>query len=162
MLQNRRTQYVLVAIGAAVVGAVVGLVLAPVGSESPVGDRVVITNGAGVALPAELPLKADLAAAAGWTDLVRCFKGRGRYFEKLDAQGTPGPYLLMYDNDDELIGVHLVSRTEMPVPPWEHAEDGLLGVTNYEFVQWSLPVYFKRPVLACGPAGAGQSSVYDD
>ena len=155
MLQNRRNQYVLGAIGAAVVGAVIALVLAPGDSESSLGDRVVITTGAGAAVSEDLPLTAALATTAGWADLVRCFKGKGRYFEKPDAQGAAGPYLLMYNNDDELIGVYLTSRTEMPAPPWEYAENGLLGVANYEFEHWSLPVYLKDPVFACGPAVAG-------
>ena len=154
MLQDRRVQYALGAIAMAVVGAVIALMISPGESESTLGDRVVVTTGAGSAAAADLPLTALDAQAAGWTDLVRCFKGKGRYFEHMDAEGNPDPFVLAFNTEDELIGVYLTSRVEME-PPWEYMPDGLLGVPNYEFEHWSLPVYFKDSTLACGAAVAG-------
>ena len=139
----------------AVIGAIIGLIFSPGGSGDSLGDRVIITTGSGSIITEELPLTAAEATAAGWKSQVSCLKGKGRYFEKMDAQGQPGPYMLMYNTDNEMIGVYIISTVEMATPPWEHMTDGLIGVADYEFPHWSLPVYFKDPTLACGPAEVG-------
>ena len=157
LFAKRWFQLALGAVVMAVIGAVIGLIVSPGDSGTSLGDRVIITTGSGSIITEELPLTATEATSAGWTDLVRCYKGKGRYFEKTDAQGQPGTYMLMYNNDNELIGVYIVSTVEMVIPPWERMEEGLIGVTSYEFPHWSLPVYFKDPTLACGPAVAGGS-----
>ena len=154
MPENPRAQLVLGVIVTAAIGVIVALVIAPGGGSGGLGDRLVISTGSGAEFSEELPYHAIDATAAGWTDLVRCFKGRGRYFTRTTAQGQPLPYLLLYDVDDDLVGVYLVSTTEMP-DPWKHLEDGLIGVADYEFEHWSLPVYVQDPLLACGPAVAG-------
>jgi hypothetical protein len=154
MLQDRRVQYALGAIAMAVLGAVVALILSPGESESALGDRVVVTTGAGSTVSSDLPLTASDARTAGWRDLVTCYKGKGRYFEHTDAQGNPDPFVLMFNADNELIGVYLTSKVEMP-GPWEHVPTGLEGVASYQFEHWSLPVYFKDPTLACGETAAG-------
>lgn len=155
LLANRRFQLALGAAVMVVIGVIIGLIISPSGSGGSLGDRVIITTGSGSTITEELPLTTAEATATGWKDLMRCFNGRGRYFEKMDAQGQPGPNMLMYNSDDELIGVYIVSTVEMATPPWEHNENGLIGVNSYEFPHWSLPVYFTDPTLACGPDAAG-------
>ena len=155
LLANPRAQLALVGIVLIVVGIVIGVVISSSREVVALGDRVIISTGSGSKVAEGLPLTAAEATAAGWTDLVRCFRGRGRYFEKMDATGQPGPYLLIFNDENELIGVYLVSRIVMPVPPWEYLKDGLIGVKNYEFEHWSLPIYSKNPTLACGAAVAG-------
>ena len=154
-LANPRVQFALAGIVLIVVGIVIGVVISSSREAVALGDRIIISTGSGSEIIQELPLTAAEATAAGWTDLVRCFRGRGRYFEKMDATGQPGPYLLMFNDGDELVGFYLTSRIEMPTPPWEYLEDGLTGVQSYEFEHWGLPVYVKDPTLACGAAVAG-------
>ena len=155
LLANPRVQFALVAAVLIVVGIVIGAVISSSREVVALGDRIIVSTGSGSKVAEDLPLTAAEATAAGWRDLVRCFRGRGRYFEKMDATGQPGPYLLMFNDEDELVGVYLVSRIEMPVPPWEYLKEGLIGVMSYEFEHWGLPVYFKDPTLACGAAVAG-------
>ena len=154
-LANPRVQLALVGVVLIVVGIVIGAVISSSREAVTLGDRVIISTGSGSTVTADLPLTAAEATSAGWTDLIRCFRGRGRYFEKKDATGQPGPNMLMFNDENELIGVYLVSRIEMPVPPWEYMEDGLIGVMSYEFEHWGLPIYMKDPTLACGAAVAG-------
>ena len=149
LVYDRRFQLVAFAVAMAVIGAIIGLFVSSSGAESGLGDRVEVSTGAGAKINESLPLTATLAKTAGWKDLVECFNGKGRYFERTDGQGQPGAYLLAYNVDDELIGVHLVSRFAMTTPPWEYMPDGLIGVTSYEFEHWALPVFFKDPKLAC-------------
>ena len=153
MPENPRIQLALGAIAMAAIGVILALLISPGGTQG-LGDRLVISTGSGAEFSEELPMTATLATAAGWTDLVRCFMGRGRYFTRANAQGEPFPYMLLYNVDNALVGVYLVSSGEMP-EPWEHLEDGLIGVTGYEFEHWGLPVYVNDPILACGPAVAG-------
>ena len=141
MLQGQLTKYILGALFFLAVGAVIGTNMSPAEVESAYGDRIVVTTGAKGAA-ADLPITAAAAVEAGWKDLVRCFRGKGRYFEHIDAEGNLNPFVLAYNNEDELIGVYLTSKIEMPAP-WEYKPNGLLGVTNYEFEHWSLPVYLR-------------------
>jgi len=156
LLANRRIQLALGAAVMVLIGVIIGLIISPSGQGGSLGDRVIITTGSGSVITEELPLTVAEATAAGWKNVqVRCFTGMGRYFEKVDAQGQPGPHMLIYNNDNELIGTYIVSTVEMAAPPWEHMEEGLIGVSSYEFPHWSLPVFFKDPEFACGPANAG-------
>jgi hypothetical protein len=95
----------------------------------------------------DLPRTGAEAVAAGWKDPILCSSGRGKYFQKT---GDPDvPYVLMYDNEDELIGIYLLSDTEMP-SPWESAEQITSGgapIIDYE--HWGLFVYFGDPTRAC-------------
>jgi len=154
-LADPRVQFALAGIVLIVVGIVIGIVYSSSREVTALGDRIMISTGSASKVAEDLPLTAAEAKAAGWTDLVRCFRGRGKYFEKMDATGQPSPYLLIYNEADELIGFYLVSRIEMPAPPWEYLKDGLTGVRSYEFEHWGLPVYIKDPTLACGAAVAG-------
>ena len=146
MLQDQRVRLALGAIGMAVLGALIALVLAPE-QEEATGAQAVVRAGkaATVALPATV---AD-ALAANWNDLGPCNPGRGRYFDHLDEQGVPDPLVLAFNADDELAGVYVTSRTAMPVPPWEHMPSGLAGVPNYSFEHWSLPVYYSDTAVIC-------------
>ena len=155
MPENPRIQLALGTIVMAAIGVILALVISPGGTQG-LGDRLVISTGSGAEFSEELPMTSTLATAAGWTDLVRCFKGRGRYFTQANARGEPSPYMLLYNVDDALVGVYLVSSGEM-LEPWEHLEEGLIGVTGYEFEHWGLPVYVNDPVLACGPSVPGGS-----
>ena len=148
MLQNRVVRYVLGAAVMAALGAVIGLNLAPAEVKSSLGDRVVVTTGAGAAVSKELPLTASDAKLQGWTDQVSCFEGKGRYFLHTDSEGNLNPLVLVFNSEDRLLGTYLTSKVELP-DPWEHRPNGLQGVPSYGFEHWSLPIYFKDPTSAC-------------
>ena len=96
-----------------------------------------------------LPQTATEAIAAGWKDPVLCSVGRGRYFQK-GPEGEGDPYFLMFNHQDEFIGVYLYSDSEMPAP-WQRL-DQLLGGGGLPLIDhehWGLFVYLKGPLRAC-------------
>ena len=50
---------------------------------------------------------------AGWKDPFLCDVGRGRTFQKVGEQDVP--YFLLYNINDELQGIYLFSRSEIPI-----------------------------------------------
>ena len=104
----------------------------------------------------ELPLTAAEAVSAGWKDPLVCGVGRGRYFHR-EEEGAGDPFFLMYNADDELIGVYLYIKEEMP-PPWQHVE-GLVsgGLPVLDSEHWGMFVYFQEPTRACTKAAEGKS-----
>ena len=64
-----------------------------------------------------IPLTASEAVSQGWEDPIRCFKRKGRYFQKETVDG-PINYLLQYNEDDVLLAIYFYSLVEMPSPPW--------------------------------------------
>ena len=156
----------------AVVVAVIGTFAAPGGPEGPlVGPVTLVTGGSvdrigwdarqqavGQTTLVDLPLTAAEAVAAGWKDPVLCSVGRGRYFQKGPA-GEVEPYVLMYNSLNDLIGVYLLSETEMP-PPWQHQDllEGVGRVNVVDFAHWGLFVYFQDTVRACRTTEAGEGT----
>ena len=167
LVRNRWVQLASGYVVAAVLVAVI-VVMASVGDSSAtwVGDRVFLTSGGaiigGSTLPGytasrrsettvdvSLPLTAAEAVAAGWTDPILCSSGRGRYFQKGPA-GEGEPFFLMYNAEDQLIGMYLFSKSEMPIP-WKRLDElrGGGGLTLIDFEHWGLLVYNRDPTRAC-------------
>ena len=149
-----------------VVGVAVSLSISASGSPTPsVGDRVLLASGASIGdlgltpgahvvgaepqIVEDLPLTVAEAAAADWRDPALCSPGRGRYFYKDPAeQGVP--YFLMYDNEDQLIGIYLFTEAEIPLEPWKRMQDLLVGGRPIiDFEHWGMFVYFRDPARAC-------------
>ncbi len=181
LVQNRWVQlasgYALAAVLLAVI--VVLLASAEDSSATWVGDRVFLTSGgtitfgysisgryslarsaskeykdgrpkSQITVDMSLPLTAAEAVAAGWTDPIFCSSGRGRYFQKGPA-GEGEPFFLMYNGDDQLIGMYQFSKSEMPTP-WKRLDElrGGGGLTLLDFEHWGLIVFFQDPTRACG------------
>ena len=110
----------------------------------------------------DLPLTAAEAVADGWTDPIFCSVGRGRYFQKGPA-GEGEPFFLMYNGDDELIGMYLFTKFEAP-SPWHRWDDlrGGGGKVLIDFEHWGLIVFLQDATQACGSGlatqGGGMSS----
>ncbi len=180
LVQNRWVQLASGYVAAAVLLAIF-VVSASAGDSSAasVGDRVFLTSGGTVMLSGKfqgfryrsaraavpksqitvdmsLPLTAAEAVADGWTDPIFCSAGRGRYFQKGPA-GEGEPFFLMYNGDDELIGMYQFSKSEMPTP-WKRLDElrGGGGLTLIDFEHWGLLVYFQDPTRACGAGLAGR------
>lgn len=138
------------------------------GSPDPfTGDHVSLTSGGAlraqteepgaVSIPItitsdELPLTAAEAIAAGWMDPFLCDPGRGRFFRK-GPESDALPYFLMFNSDDQLIGVYLfvVSEREMP-PPWAMWDElKAAGIAIIDYEHWNLLVYFRDSTRACTP-----------
>ncbi len=132
-----------------------------------VGDRVFLTSGgtiqqsghmpgvlgklrSQITVDMDLPLTAAEAVAAGWTDPIFCSPGRGRYFHKGPA-GEGEPFFLMYNSADELIGMYLFTKSEMPIP-WKRLDElrGGGGITIVDFEHWGLIVFYQDSTRACG------------
>ncbi len=172
LLRNRWVQVASGYVVAAVLVAVIVVLAVLLGSAEEssaawAGDRVFLTSGGaiigGSTLPGytasrrseitvdvSLPLTAAEAVADGWTDPILCSSGRGRYFQK-GAAGEGEPFFLMYNADDQLIGMYLFSMSEMPTP-WKRLDElrGGGGLTLLDFEHWGLLEYFQDPSRACG------------
>ena len=173
LVQNRWVQLASGYVVAAVAIAVIVVLLASGGdpSATSVGDRVFLTSGGTIVTTGKfhgdpgggsgrlrsqltvdmsLPLTAAEAVADGWTDPIFCSSGRGRYFQKGPA-GEGEPFFLMYNGADELIGMYLFSKSEMPTP-WKRWDDlqGGGGITLIDFEHWSLVVFLQDATRACG------------
>ena len=98
----------------------------------------------------QLPLTADLAAAAGWSGSTLCALGKGRFYQKASTNG-PYPLMLMYGPEDDLVGIQIHSLTAQPAPLWEHWPEGVEAshVENMKFEHWRLGLYIVNPVLSC-------------
>ena len=128
-------------------GLVVGLL---VFADSPVlgqPDRVVLSNATGSGLES-IPLTATEAATAGWEDPKKCVVYKGRHFQK-ESGGKRLPYLLLYQENDELLGIYFFSETDMP-PPWKPMPEGKEMVSFMNFDHWGLSVYVRDSVAPCG------------
>ena len=183
LVQNKMVQAASGYVVAVVLIAVIGVLLVSEGGDSSgtsVGDRVFLTSGGTVQLsghgawigrldsqiPVEmsLPLTTAAAVAEGWTDPVFCSAGRGRYFKNGPA-GEGEPFFLMYNGDNQLIGMYQFSKSEMPTP-WKRLDELRGGGSQVliDFEHWGLFLYNRDPTRACGsglapaPAsGAGTS-----
>ena len=148
---------------AALLGAAIAVAIVLGALSGPsAGDHVSLTSGGNVGasiranIPAigvpslELPLTAAEAVAAGWEDPILCSVGRGRYFQKA-PDAADDPFFLMFNSEDELIGIYLVSKNEMPSPPWRRVDElkGAGSKTIIDAAHWSLIVYFRDPARAC-------------
>ena len=169
LVQKRWAQEASGYVVAAVILAVIVVFVTSAGDSSTtsVGDRVFLTSGGTVQIsghdsaklgilksqiPVEmsLPLTAAEAVAAGWNDPIFCSSGRGRYFQK-GPVGEGEPFFLMYNGDDQLIGMYQFSKYEMPIP-WKRLDElrGGGGFTLIPFEHWGLIVYYQDPTRACG------------
>ena len=167
MMKQLRRHWIQLILGIALALAV-GVGISPLLLPSPpelitIGDRAIVTSGDATetikdgrrlgafddVFEEDLPLTAAAAVAAGWKDPVLCAPGRGRYFSPQQG-GAANPYLLMYENAHDLIGVYLYSGTEMPAP-WYRLDElragGQTPIVDYE--HWGLFVYFQDPTRAC-------------
>ena len=151
-----------------VLGVVAMLIIASSGSETTGLGPVILDSGGTIyrvgrytSLDAQseredvseqLPLTATEAVSAGWEDPILCSQGRGRYFSK-GPEGEGEPYYLMYDKEDQLIGIYLHSEAKMPLP-WRRWEE-LRGAGDRKLLgdHWGLLVYFREPERACRKAG---------
>ena len=158
---ERKQLIVLAAGGIAslVVGAVVTIVATGgFTSGPPVADRIAFYYSD--ATVSEPPLSALNAAAAGWPDTERCLVGRGRLFTS-DSGGELQPIMLIYDIDDNLVGLNLRSAPDQPSPPWQYQTQPLTGVQGREEDRWALGVYLISPSLACGVLTPGARLGFD-
>ena len=150
VLRDRKFRFIGGAVLVVVVTAVVTALIATAAlSTVSVGDRVVLSGVTHGSVSIDLPLTVAEAVATGWEDPIVCLPQKGRYFEKKDTTGRLTPYMLMFNDEDELMGMYMFSETEMPSPPWVHVQR-LQGVYDLEYEHWSLEIMFKSPSLACG------------
>ena len=170
LFQKQLTQLFVVAVVMAAVGAIAVQVVFTGAPEDqiPTGpERVVLTSplstgeagggrrAFGAASDAtksvfldELPLEAASALSAGWKDSLVCEEGRGRIFQKSGQQDVP--YLLMYNNDNRLLGLYLYSMSPMPDVLWVQQEELTVGgLTIIESKHWAMVLYIRDSATAC-------------
>ena len=170
LLRNRWVHLLLVAVVMGIVG-VVGAQLAFTEEDtqevSGLRDRVMMTSplatgeasggrrNQGSASDAtknlfrdEVPLNAPAAVAAGWQASPACEEGRGRIFGKPGQQDVP--YLLIYDADDQLLGLYMYSLSPISEAPWEHMEELLVGDRPMiPSEHWAMTLYIRDAAAAC-------------
>jgi hypothetical protein len=57
---------------------------------------------------------------------------------------TTAAYSLIFDNQDQTIGIYLFSETQQQ-SPWEQME----ATGPFAYPHWGLHVFFKNPSTAC-------------
>ena len=155
LLRNRWFQTAAFPLVGVVVGAVVSFLVFSNGDteDTLLGNQLIFaTGGSSAASTAgsgnvHLPVSAAAAVAAGWNDPVLCTAGRGRFFTQ-DRPGEDEPYILMFDKGDQIVGVYLYSKAEMP-QPFERADELSGGTKLIDFEHWGLFVYTDDPTRAC-------------
>ena len=151
--QMNQRQLLLLAAGAVamvVLGVFVGMaVTGGIGSQSAVTDRIAL-HYTDVTVD-QMPLTSVEAEAAGWDGSIRCILGKGRYYKK-ESEDGPYPILLLYNREDQLIGMRVFSTTQQPTPPWQHEPEGIQSteIANMEFEQWITGIYLIEPSKSCG------------
>ncbi len=144
----RSTRFTWIVLGTLLLVVIIaGCSAAAPAKSTSVGDRVVATYGAFD----NLPLTEKDALAQGWIDVDpgQCVPNMGRHFIKMAGQ-QPGPLVLLFNPQGNLIGVELESLTEQPAPPWERLEQGHPGM---EFEHWTVHFWFSDPNEACVAEG---------
>jgi len=165
---NRWIQLSAASIIAVVIGTAIGASMSTSeGSASTedvssplVTERVLFTSGGLDPLNViEVPITGEGAVAAGWEDPVLCAIGRGRYFTKGTATEEGEQYVLMFNRQNELIGLYNFAFSEMP-PPWKKMEEisGPGGVEVVPTDHWGLFTYFEDPTRACKTTEAKEGS----
>lgn len=112
------------------------------------GDPLLVYGGTGAAKELDLvnlPLTATDAVAVGWKDPGKCSDGRGRYFIK-DTPGESEPFVLMYNEINDLIGIYHIDFNEAAAPFMKMAGLTEAGVSTEHS---GLFVYFVDPTNAC-------------
>ena len=108
---TRRQNYIIAGGGVAVVVVAFLITFIATGGIASGGGPDRISLHYADATSEVFPTKVTRAALDGWTGSVLCINGRGRFYQR---DGTDGPYplMLMYDPDDNLVGiqVHSVPR----------------------------------------------------
>lgn len=135
----------------AVIGFAAVFVSGAAGSSSSgraVADRVSLVYSSAPGAPDNLPLTVDEAVSVGWNGSIRCHKGEGRYYRKLEGDQAD-PMMLLFSIDGDLIGFNLYSATEQP-DPWRHLPRGkAAGIDGRELEYWDLNVYIAKAFGAC-------------
>ena len=135
----------MIALGLVIAAAVKG----GLGSGNGLTDRMAFYYAD--ATSEQLPLTAGEATSAGWEGSTRCILGKGRFYQKAGDSG-PYPVILMYNRENQLVGIRMFSRIKQSTPPWEHEPEGLpdTQVADMEFEQWTTGIYLIDPSKACG------------
>ena len=154
--QMNQRQLLLLAAGAVamvVLGLIVGTaVTAMTGgfkSQSAVTDRIALHYSD--VTSDQMPQTSVEAEATGWDGSIRCVRKKGRFYQK-DGEDGPYPLILMYNREDQLIGMRIISTTQQPTSLWQHEPEGIQSseVTNMEFEQWITGIYLIEPSKSCG------------
>ena len=114
-----------------------------------VSDRVSTTSGTNPGALESFPTTAQLAQSKGWNLATWCILGQGRFFRRGEGD-VADPLMLVYSDDDRLVGINLHSATEQPSPPWEYFPDGMkTGFKGREGALWAMSIYVSTPLKAC-------------
>ena len=80
----------------------------------------------------------------GWVEQNSCIANKGKYLTQKDSQ-----YLLIFNIQNELIGIYLISESEKSLP-WTKTEVLSVGSQNIiDYPHWNLVVNLKNPSNAC-------------
>ena len=111
------------------------------------GDVYIIRHGSGKqTLETLLPTTLLEAKNNGWIEQSSCIANKGKYLTQKDSQ-----YLLIFNIQDELRGIYLISKSEKPLP-WTKSESLSVGSQNIiDYPHWNLVVNLKNPSNACEP-----------
>ena len=90
------------------------------------------------------PLTLSEATNLQWKKEPICVPNVGYYSKGSDNNATPKPYSLIFDKDDEVIGIYMVSENEQQ-PPWQK----MATRGPFKNPHWGIHIFFTPPSTLC-------------
>ena len=90
------------------------------------------------------PLTLSEATNLRWEKEPICVPNVGYYSKGSDNNATPKPYSLIFDKDDEVIGIYMVSENEQQ-PPWQK----MATRGPFKNPHWGIHIFFTPPSTLC-------------
>ena len=90
------------------------------------------------------PLTLSEATNLRWEKEPICVPNVGYYSKGSDNNSTPKPYSLIFDKDDEVIGIYMVSENEQQ-PPWQKMETR----GPFKNPHWRIHIFLTPPSTLC-------------
>ena len=90
------------------------------------------------------PLTLSEATKLRWKKEPMCVPNVGFYSNWSDDNSSPKPYSLIFDKNDEVIGIYMVSENEQQTPWQKMATRG-----PFKNPHWGIHIFFNPPSTLC-------------
>ncbi len=90
------------------------------------------------------PLTLNEATKLKWEKESECVPNVGYYSKKSDNSKSIEPYSLIFDNNEKVIGIYMVSEKEQQ-PPWQKMQT----TGPFRNPHWGIHIFFTPPPTSC-------------
>ena len=91
-----------------------------------------------------LPINLSEAKNFRWEKYADCTPNVGYYSTRTATNDLTEPYSLIFNNQDQVIGIYLFSETQQQ-SPWEQMQ----ATAPFPYPHWGLHVFFRDSSIAC-------------